>query len=157
MLAQREQHPTGGKVYQIVYLSRARYALDEAQVVELATLAAGRNQLVGVTGLLLYDGARFIQALEGPQDAVIATMERIVSDDRHDMIRYFNRGSSNDRQFGDWSMDFKRAPGGCCSTEFLDRVKEDVNSVRDPHLRAAFIGFAALGAHRPKGYLCAAG
>ena len=142
-------------MYRIVYLSRARVPRSKLGLEDLASHAADLNQKVEVTGLLLYDGDRFIQALEGPKDAVLATMARIAKDHRHDTIQYFDRRQVEERQFGNWSMQFKQAPEGCCSLEFFNKVIDDVDSVEDAELRAMFIGFASLGSKRPKDYICA--
>lgn len=139
-------------MYQVVYLSRAKGRLDQDQIDELQRQASDANAKVDVTGLLLFDGRRFIQALEGPQAAVEEIMRRIIADPRHDSIDYLSHGTVAHRHFGKWSMDYRRADEGCCSSEFLAKVKEGVESVRDPKLQAAFIGFASLSVTRPAGY-----
>jgi hypothetical protein len=144
-------------MYRIVYISRARLDWSDRALDALGATSSTLNGAHGVTGLLLYDGSRFIQALEGPEDAVRETMRRIAADERHDTIQYLGQGPAAERQFGDWAMQVKRAPDGCCSSEFLARVKRDVDAVEDPQLRAAFIGFAALTPGAPEGYVCAAG
>lgn len=143
-----------GGLYRIVYLSRAATGISDLEATCIAQSSYARNAAAGVTGLLLFDGDRFIQALEGAERDVAATMDRIVTDDRHGSIVYLNEGMAEQRQFGDWGMRYKRAPQGCCSNEFLDRVKEDTSLVEDVDLRAAFIGFAFLSNHRPRGYVC---
>lgn len=143
-------------MYQVVYLSRATRRLDQDQLLDIHRQAMGANAEVDVTGLLLFDGRRFIQALEGPQAAVEAVMTRIANDPRHDSIDYLARREITDRQFGTWSMDYKLADDGCCSSDFITKVKEGVEYVRDPELQAAFIGFASLSSNRAPGYRCSA-
>jgi hypothetical protein len=123
----------------------------------LQALSAKLNRAAGVTGLLLFDSQRFIQALEGDEEAVVATMGRISRNRSHDTIRYLAHDCCANRQFGDWSMQFRRTPDGCCSNDFIKTVMESVDGVSDPRLRASFIGFASLGTRRPKGYVCTAG
>lgn len=147
---------SGGLMYQLVYISRARVAWTDADLDALAALSSAHNARCDVTGLLLFDGTRFIQALEGPEEAVRETMDRIAADPRHDTIQYVGQGPAAQRQFGSWAMQVKRAPEGCCSTAFLARVKRDVDTVQDPHLRAAFIGFAALSSRGSGDYACSA-
>lgn len=143
-------------MYQIVYLSRACVRMTSEELEELAATASNRNGKVDVTGLLLFDGSRFLQALEGPEKATRETMTRIAADARHDSIEYIGHAPIDQRQFGLWSMLCKRAPDGCCTSEFLAKVREDVELVVDQTLRAAFIGFAALSIRRPQGYRCPA-
>jgi len=142
-------------LYRIVYLSRATRTFDDAELNALAAWSAERNAVASVTGLLLYDGSRFLQAIEGPEAQVTGTMDRIARDKRHDSLTYIQDDPVRDRQFGHWAMQLKLAPAGCCSTDFLERVKEDVTLVDDLNLQAAFIGFAVLSSQRPRGYTCA--
>ena len=84
-------------------------------------------------------------------------MKRIQADPRHCEISIMSDKDVEDRQFGVWAMDYQAAPAGCCSREFLERVKNDVEVVADSALRAAFIGFALLGTRSTAGYRCTAG
>lgn len=132
-------------LYQLVYISRATRPLDNRELDELGKKAAHFNDLQGLSGLLLHDGHRFIQALEGQRDAVEALMERIERDPRHDSIAYVERGSVTARQFGGWAMDVRRVRDTRGAQGFLADLKRTLASVEDHRLVAAFIGFAMLG------------
>ena len=132
---------------QLVYFSRATRALADTELDALHQVAQTLNAANGVTGLLLFDGTRFVQALEGEPDQVRATMDRILQDGRHDSIQIAAKHSIAARQFGNWAMDYRRTPPGTCSREFLAQVREDVHDVWDPNLKALFIGFAYLAWH----------
>ena len=69
-----------------------------------------RNAAAGVTGILVHKGGNFLQALEGPEDAVRATMERIARDRRHRAIIKLNESFRAERLFGRWSMAFEEVP-----------------------------------------------
>lgn len=94
--------------------------------------------------MLLFDGRRFIQALEGPEPSVTDTMDRIRRDVRHDMIEVMFEGTIPTRTFGDCSMKYKRAGENCCTSDFLARVRNRLVEVEEPELKAAFLGFAKL-------------
>ncbi|TCP35938.1 BLUF domain-containing protein [Sphingomonas sp. BK235] len=130
-------------LHQIVYLSQAVAPLDAADTAALAQAAAERNRLLGVTGLLLHDGARFIQALEGDPAAVRALMARIARDPRHYAIAYIADAPVTTRQFGDWAMDYHTLDDS--DDDFVAEVKRALAGVDDAALLAAFIGFAVLG------------
>lgn len=136
-------------LHRVAYISRGRVALSDLELDQLATRAAAANAEYGVTGLLLYDGRRFIQALEGDQQGVETIMARIVGDARHDSIEYMAQGPADRREFGSWSMSCKRVGSDCCTREFLTDVKNQVQSLDDVFLQAAFIGFALLGSDSP--------
>jgi hypothetical protein len=139
-----------GEVYQLVYLSMAQARFDEVRLEELSLTAQRKNTESGVTGLLLFDGVRFIQALEGPKPAVLATMARIRQDDRHGLIDTVAAKAVDGRQFGDWSMQFKRVAPGSCSREWLRSIHTRMAPVEDATVKAMFLGFALLGCDRTR-------
>lgn len=77
------------------------------------------NGLDGITGLLWADGERFAQVLEGDEEAVGETMERIRADPRHCDITILHDRIVAERHFGDWSMDL-RGPGMVARTDAYD-------------------------------------
>lgn len=133
------------RIFQIVYLSRAVAPLDEQATQQLAAVSHRANAAAGITGLLLHDGSRFIQSLEGEEAVVRATMDRIARDPRHDAITYVHEGFVDQRQFGNEPMDVRRVHDSASAATFVDEVKEAVASVDDANLLAAFIGFAVMG------------
>ncbi|HWV11753.1 MAG TPA: BLUF domain-containing protein, partial [Sphingobium sp.] len=70
-------------LYQIMYISSATGDVSFTQCVTIAQAAAQKNSSEDVTGLLLYNGKRFLQVLEGPRDNVERIYERISRDGRH--------------------------------------------------------------------------
>lgn len=64
------------------------------------------NARVGVTGALLFNSGCFAQVLEGPQNAVEETFERIQRDERHGEISLMSCGPITTRCFTNWSMAF---------------------------------------------------
>ncbi|SFP49303.1 BLUF domain-containing protein [Sphingomonas rubra] len=62
------------------------------------------NGAAGVTGLLYTDGTRFLQVIEGPEDAVDETFARIKADPRHRAVVILSDRTVTTREFGDWSM-----------------------------------------------------
>ena len=55
-------------------------------VTELLRIARQRNAETGLTGVLLFDGTRFLQAIEGETGAVETAFENIACDRRHEEI-----------------------------------------------------------------------
>lgn len=80
--------------YRLVYMRRARRRLSDADAEALAVRAAQMNATRGVTGLLLFDGRRFLQAFEWAETSATDTMARIRQDVRHDMIQSCMRARS---------------------------------------------------------------
>ncbi|MEH3035276.1 MAG: BLUF domain-containing protein [Sphingomonas adhaesiva] len=128
-------------MFRIIYASRASRLLAATEVTALCDVAQQRNVADGITGLLLFDGLRFLQAIEGERAPIEATMERIARDGRHHEIDYVQRTDVGAREFPRWSM---QMPADRTGAAFLDTIKDDVAQVGDPYLRAQFIGFAKL-------------
>ena len=102
--AQRDQQ---GDLYRIVYDSVVLLPFGEAGEGVLRSLIAtsqASNARYGVTGVLRYDGAYFLQMREGPRAAVEATMARILRDPRHTDVRITAQGAVERRDFAAWNM-----------------------------------------------------
>ena len=132
-------------MFRIIYTSRASRAFDRAEMRQLCDLSTKRNTEDDVTGLFLYDGIRFLQALEGKQSVVEAAMSRIENDERHYDIVFMHKAAIDAREFPSWSMDTPLNPDDVAE-EFVEKVKADVSAVTDPSMRAMFIGLAKLAA-----------
>ncbi len=92
---------------QLVYISSAKGKPD---VNDILAVSRRNNARDGVTGLLYADGVRFLQALEGPEDKVLAAFARIEKDPRHRAVVVLSRRTVEVREFGPWQM-AHRAPG----------------------------------------------
>ncbi len=66
--------------------------------------SASKNQEIGITGLLVLSGDQFLQALEGPADAVNALYARIIRDTRHHDLRLISYEPIEETYFHDWGM-----------------------------------------------------
>ncbi len=101
-------------VHRLVYYSQNRLkgsAVENAQHIDRILASSRRNNaLVEVTGALMFNASFFAQVLEGPQQAVEATFERIQQDPRHGDVSLLSF-APNPRAFGAWSMAFVGRPG----------------------------------------------
>ncbi len=91
---------------QIIYYSAARHPLSAPELSTLLTRARARNHENAVTGVLIYARQSFVQVLEGADDAVAETMERIKTDSRHDGLLVAMDAHVPARSFAHWSMGF---------------------------------------------------
>lgn len=66
--------------------------------------AVKHNRLAGVSGVLLHDGRRFIQYLEGPTDGLASALGRIENATSHSEIVFLADGRVTTRLFPNWSM-----------------------------------------------------
>ena len=92
----------------ITYTSRAQLDLTENDLSEIHQTARHLNVLDGITGLLVFDGSRFLQVIEGPEDAVDDLVQRLRRDRRHSAFELREERSINERVFSQWSMELIR-------------------------------------------------
>lgn len=71
---------------------------------QIAQASAQRNQTVGLTGSLVFIDDHFIQVLEGQQQPLEETFERICCDFRHRDLKLIDYQTVPSRQFGQWGM-----------------------------------------------------
>jgi hypothetical protein len=126
---------------QLVYVSSATGALSPRERDLILTTSQRNNQATDITGLLYSDGTRFLQALEGPEDAVQATFDRIKGDPRHNAVVVLSRRTIDVREFGNWAM-AARSPGADPDM-FVERVKRMTENA-SPNVRATFQSFAEV-------------
>ncbi|UAK25696.1 BLUF domain-containing protein [Sphingomonas nostoxanthinifaciens] len=131
-------------MHQIVYLSVAAFDLKPDDCAEILSISQRRNSETDVTGLLVFDGSRFIQALEGPESSVIATFDRIKRDVRHRYLAVMRTCPIERREFGDWSMQGRFVTSTASAFELSQEIASLVAGVRSVEVRASFVGFAGL-------------
>lgn len=88
----------------IAYISEAAPEMPHDRLDAIVEDAARFNRVAGVTGVLLYDGARFLQYVEGPEDGIASVYERIVQASGHSSMTRLAGGSVPARYFPYWSM-----------------------------------------------------
>ena len=97
---------TASKTYEILYVSTMAADAPLAIVGAVAAHARIANAACDITGVLIFDGVRFCQQIEGRQKDVLALMERIYQDARHFNIEMFHHGPLPGRRFNHFSMAF---------------------------------------------------
>lgn len=126
---------------QLVYVSSAQPGLAAEAPEAILRTSRANNRRDGITGFLYSDGRRFLQALEGPADKVLATVARIRGDDRHRAIVILSQREVTEREFGEWAMAHYQP--GKDTDAFIARVAE-LTANASPSVRATFEGFAEV-------------
>ena len=89
----------------VAYKSRSTDpVVDPKTLASILFVAQRRNVADELTGALAYGDGHFIQVLEGPEDVVIATMDRICADRRHRGLEIIGPTPITHRMFPDWCM-----------------------------------------------------
>jgi hypothetical protein len=104
------------KYKRIAYTSLAALDLTEQQLRDIHAAARDLNGIDGVSGLLLFNGTHFLQWIEGPPQAIDELVERLRRDPRHSAFEIREESHSDERLFGDWSMELVRVKGRVLSS-----------------------------------------
>jgi hypothetical protein len=112
-----------------VYTSTATRDLTDDDLAELLRQCVRNNERSGLTGMLLHRDGRFMQVLEGPDDAVRDVFAVIAADDRHAEVRLLLDESITERAFPAWKMAFRTVDDETVRSlhgydDFLDRPAE---------------------------------
>jgi hypothetical protein len=133
---------------QLVYFSTAAVRQSEAIIADILEVSRRRNELEGVTGLLVAGGHRYLQILEGEDAAIGAVMKRIERDERHLGIHILVDRTIKRRDFDSWTMAFFEEPklGSYASFQTLaDAMHAEV----DDRLKGRVLAFARAFAVTP--------
>ncbi|WP_293907664.1 BLUF domain-containing protein [Phenylobacterium sp.] len=101
-------------LHRLIYTSRVSIpeAAIDHEIGSIVQTSRRNNRDVAITGLLLVHEGYFVQALEGPAEAVMSTYRRILDDPRHEKSKVLSAGPAAGREFGDWNMCARRMTAG---------------------------------------------
>lgn len=124
--------PTSTRLYEVLYVSTLAPEAPLSVVGDIAAKARLANAEQAITGLLVFDGMRFCQQLEGGQKQVLALLERIRQDSRHTNLQVLHHGELAARRFMRFSL-------GYCLVED-DDVLERMEGMDGQPALDAFVG-----------------
>jgi len=119
----------------LVYVSAAAGPMGRADLLGLLRQSRRDNLKAGITGLLLHMDGRFMQALEGEQERVLALYRRIAVDARHARVTTLIKFAIPARAFPDWTMGFAD----------IDGIRAEDRAGFSPFLQPSFDAAAYAG------------
>ena len=90
----------------LIYVSSSVKLMNDNELLDILKVSRENNSSKDITGLLLYKGGNFMQALEGPDEMVLALYEKIKLDARHKDVSIISSEQIQARQFPAWEMAF---------------------------------------------------
>ncbi|MDP3605841.1 MAG: BLUF domain-containing protein [Polaromonas sp.] len=101
-------HPTDQteELHEVIYVSTLAPDEPTSVVADIVGKARLHNPWMGITGLLIFDGMRFCEQMEGSQKAVLEQLERIRLDTRHVDLRVVHQGPLAARRFRRFSLGY---------------------------------------------------
>lgn len=118
----------------VTYTSRAVSPFDDQAFHNLGIEAGRLNALDGITGLLVYNGSRFSQTIEGAPDALDDLIGRLRRDQRHADFLIVEDAPIANRRFRSWDMQVLTVPEECQAA--LEFAKRRLDSDLDVEARA---------------------
>lgn len=131
-------------MHQLVYISTAVPGLTPADVDAILAASRRNNRRDGISGLLVHDGKRFLQVLEGTAPLVNAAFIRIKADSRHRAAVMLSARDVDGRQFGEWDMACQIVAPARDGGSLGETVDALVAGVADRNLQAQFSSFARV-------------
>jgi Sensors of blue-light using FAD len=99
-IRQREEYP----IFRLTYVSCAVEMLTDADLDDIESKSLVANDARDVTGLLIINGRRILQILEGRESAVLELYEKIRKDPRHVIAKLVSTVEDEGRMLLTWNM-----------------------------------------------------
>lgn len=96
----------------LIYVSDARPGLTADDLDRIHHAARNLNALDGITGLLVFNGERFMQIIEGTGEAIEDLLARLRRDPRHLNLWVRSDTIVPEKSFRDWTMELVRVSAG---------------------------------------------
>ncbi len=123
-------NPSSAQLYEAIYVSTLAPGRPVSSVADIAGKARASNPARGITGLLIFDGMRFCQQVEGVKKQVVALLEKIRHDPRHINVKIVHHDELVRRRFENFRLGY---------TSFVDpTVLERLEKLQGPAAVSAF-------------------
>lgn len=130
----------------VAFVSEARADLTEAHLATIMADAARFNRDVGVSGVTLFDGNRFLTYMEGPPDGLDVAFSRALGASSHVHLIEVARGRVGQRRVPYWPMRLVKVEAGALPqllradwTGFVQRVDQDLVPATAMELLASLV------------------
>ena len=121
---------------QVLYLSRLVSSCSYEVFADICRVARAHNNRAELRGILVFDGHRFGQLIDGPEPVAQALMARIARDPRHTALQMLaHRRLLATPRLSGWKPGF-------CGPDELD-IFEGPNGLRDADAISAFLALSA--------------
>ena len=94
------------KYKMLAYVSKASQKTNYAMASEILNKSWDNNRSNSIGGVLLYDEEYFVQIINGEEDKIDQTYQRILKDSRHNQIHLIGETYSDRLEFQEWNMGY---------------------------------------------------
>ena len=99
-IQQREDYP----IFRLTYLSTPVEWFTDEDLDQIEEKSLANNDARDVTGILIVNGRRILQVLEGRREAVLDLFEKIKHDPRHVITKLVSTAEDEERMLLTWNM-----------------------------------------------------
>jgi hypothetical protein len=118
------------KIVQLIYSSVLSPSTRISEVSAIIRSSRARNFSSGITGVLLFDGQRFCQCIEGETDQVNQLIEKIKRDERNVDFKVIYLNTTEDtRRFSNWRAGYPMECTLGVMTDVIDAPQDKVLDV----------------------------
>lgn len=112
------------------YSSFSSPGLQPVELEQILGASRRNNVRDSITGVLMFNGAAFVQTVEGPPAEIDALIMRIATDPRHCQMEIRDEQMLSKRIFPDWVMGYVRMDGGWLEGQYdiADALARDMPS-----------------------------
>ncbi len=112
----------------LIYISEVDGESFSSDMLEDILFKSHRNNPdLDITGMLVCTFGHFLQALEGPEEAVETLYQKIAKDSRHRNFKMLKEESIDNRLFGDWAMGFRKLDEDTDLSKLYDDSAADID------------------------------
>jgi len=122
-------------MYQLAYISTFGLSVGASDIAAILEKARTHNRRDELTGILIADGTRFLQVLEGDRTKVDATFSRISADRRHFAIYQLIGRDVENRSFGEWDMAYREVHNPSDADDLARQAEIMATNLSDPIIR----------------------
>ena len=91
-------------IYSLCYISTKRLDLLKSEINSIIETSKKRNEVKGISGILIEYKNHFIQHIEGEAVAIYELFEKIKLDSRHENVHLLHYSPLEKRLFDNWNM-----------------------------------------------------
>lgn len=106
-IQQKEAYP----IFRLTYLSRPVNPFTDTDFDDIERKSVEANNARDVTGLLIVNGERILQVIEGHEDAVRELYKKIEADERHTITKLVSETEDEERMLLTWNMVVREMTG----------------------------------------------
>jgi hypothetical protein len=131
-------------MYQLAYISTFGLDVGPQDISQILERSRANNKRKGITGLLIADGIRFLQILEGERLDVEETFTRIGKDTRHFGVFKLAESEIVSRGFGAWDMAYREVRGSTDEDDLARQAELMANGLPAGEMRSKLHYFLRL-------------